>query len=427
MPSPTESQIDLGARLRRLRLQAGLTMEDVARHLLWSPTKVSRIERGARGASLRDVRDLCQIYGVDDPGPWMDLARLGRADSDVSADRLRLESETVDKGRLSSMLLADLQRLAVSLGIQGTGRMRKGQLIEAIKARTVGGEPMPPAATSSPDLHAEPGRPSARYIEIGEDLLRQIQSGERRPGEQLPTEAELRDLYDASRNSVRDAIKWLTIRAFVVSRPGRGTFVAETLPSEILPNSSITPAPAPRDSSRRGSPMYRHIAEDLMRQIESGELPLGTRLPTELELREKYNASRNSARDAIKWLTNLGAVETRPGQGTFVIELLTPLTPETIPGRSARAGSVGVERPSRMAPGLLDAEIDEGDRVRLDERTRKTRADQAENEARRALTRRAFDDATVLLQKALTLDPGRAERLESELNFFSLQSDDSPS
>ena len=47
-------------------------------------------------------------------------------------------------------------------------------------------------------------------------------------------------------------------------------------------------------------PMYRQIAEDLRRQIEAGELAPGAQLRTELELREKYNASRNTVRDAIK-------------------------------------------------------------------------------------------------------------------------------
>ena len=72
------------------------------------------------------------------------------------------------------------------------------------------------------------------------------------------------------------------------------------------------------------NPMYRQIAEDLRGQIESGALASGSQLPTELELREHYNASRNTVRDAIKWLTNLGLVETRPGQGTFVVERKDP-------------------------------------------------------------------------------------------------------
>ena len=73
------------------------------------------------------------------------------------------------------------------------------------------------------------------------------------------------------------------------------------------------------------NPMYRQIAEDLREHIESGALAPGSQLPTELELRDRYRASRNTVRDAIKWLTNLGLVATRPGQGTFVVEDTDPL------------------------------------------------------------------------------------------------------
>jgi GntR family transcriptional regulator len=71
-------------------------------------------------------------------------------------------------------------------------------------------------------------------------------------------------------------------------------------------------------------PMYRQIAEDLRRRIESGDLPPGGQLRTEIELREDYKASRNTVRDAIKWLTTHDLVETRPGQGTFVKEKINP-------------------------------------------------------------------------------------------------------
>ena len=71
-------------------------------------------------------------------------------------------------------------------------------------------------------------------------------------------------------------------------------------------------------------PMYRQIAEDLRRHIEAGELPPGAQLRTEVELRETYNASRNTVRDAIKWLITRGLVETRPGQGTFVVQKILP-------------------------------------------------------------------------------------------------------
>src|ERR1700730_10287408 len=71
-------------------------------------------------------------------------------------------------------------------------------------------------------------------------------------------------------------------------------------------------------------PMYKQIADDLRRQIEEGGLAPGQQLRTELELREKYNASRNTVRDAVKLLITRGLVETRPGQGTFVVAKIDP-------------------------------------------------------------------------------------------------------
>jgi GntR family transcriptional regulator len=71
-------------------------------------------------------------------------------------------------------------------------------------------------------------------------------------------------------------------------------------------------------------PMYRLIADDLQRKIKTGLLGPGDQLPTEIELRDEYEASRNTVRDAVKWLIGRGLVETRPGQGTFVVEKIDP-------------------------------------------------------------------------------------------------------
>jgi transcriptional regulator with XRE-family HTH domain len=78
--SPTIRQRELGMRLREFRTAKGFTVEDVARELLCSPTKISRAETGARRATLRDVRDLCQLYGIDSEtsAELMQLAREAR-------------------------------------------------------------------------------------------------------------------------------------------------------------------------------------------------------------------------------------------------------------------------------------------------------------------------------------------------------------
>lgn len=71
-------------------------------------------------------------------------------------------------------------------------------------------------------------------------------------------------------------------------------------------------------------PLYRQIADDLRHKIESGELPPGEQLPTELELQQAYRASRNTVRDALRALTGRGLVVPRPGQGTFVADEIVP-------------------------------------------------------------------------------------------------------
>ncbi len=79
--SPTLRRRELGTLLRALRNGRGLTVEQVAERLLCSTSKVSRMETGQRGATLRDVRDLCEIYGVTDKAQidhLMELAREGK-------------------------------------------------------------------------------------------------------------------------------------------------------------------------------------------------------------------------------------------------------------------------------------------------------------------------------------------------------------
>jgi GntR family transcriptional regulator len=71
-------------------------------------------------------------------------------------------------------------------------------------------------------------------------------------------------------------------------------------------------------------PLYLQIADELEEQIRSGDLSPGSQLPTEDDLRNKYRASRNTVRDAIKRLVGQGLVETRPGQGTFVTTKVDP-------------------------------------------------------------------------------------------------------
>jgi transcriptional regulator with XRE-family HTH domain len=79
-PGPTVQRRRLGIELRRLREQAGQTIDQVAQVLECSDSKVSRIENGQVSASPRDVRDMLEFYGVDpeDRDGLVEFARAAR-------------------------------------------------------------------------------------------------------------------------------------------------------------------------------------------------------------------------------------------------------------------------------------------------------------------------------------------------------------
>lgn len=71
--------------------------------------------------------------------------------------------------------------------------------------------------------------------------------------------------------------------------------------------------------TRRSKPRYAELGDELQAAIEKGEYPVGTLLPTELELCERFQVSRHTARAALAQLISAGLVDRRPGAGTRVI------------------------------------------------------------------------------------------------------------
>ncbi len=76
--SPTVRRRELGALLRKLRLENGFTVEQAAERLMFSMSKLSRMETGHGAATLRDVRDLCDLYGVADEAERERMTQLAR-------------------------------------------------------------------------------------------------------------------------------------------------------------------------------------------------------------------------------------------------------------------------------------------------------------------------------------------------------------
>jgi GntR family transcriptional repressor for pyruvate dehydrogenase complex len=68
----------------------------------------------------------------------------------------------------------------------------------------------------------------------------------------------------------------------------------------------------------RKTKVYHEIVDQIRELITAGRIKPGDRLPPERELAELFKASRNSVRDAIRVLEQMGLIESRQGDGTYV-------------------------------------------------------------------------------------------------------------
>jgi GntR family transcriptional regulator, transcriptional repressor for pyruvate dehydrogenase complex len=68
----------------------------------------------------------------------------------------------------------------------------------------------------------------------------------------------------------------------------------------------------------RKTRVYHEIVSQIKGLIAEGRIQPGDRLPPERELAERFKASRNSVRDALRVLEQMGLIESRHGDGTYV-------------------------------------------------------------------------------------------------------------
>ena len=65
--------------------------------------------------------------------------------------------------------------------------------------------------------------------------------------------------------------------------------------------------------------LSKQIADLIEEKIRTGDYQIGDKLPTEPNLMEIFGVSRNTVREAVQSLTHSGLLETRQGDGTYVI------------------------------------------------------------------------------------------------------------
>lgn len=120
--------------------------------------------------------------------------------------------------------------------------------------------------------------------------------------------------------------------------------------------------------SRSGSgySTWRLIAEELRREITDGTRPIGSRLPSENELADRFGVHRNTVRQAVAALTAEGLVASRRGSGTYVAEhtlLVHRIGPRTRLRDSLRDGG-------KASAVLLDSALEPDPPAHIAERLR---------------------------------------------------------
>lgn len=65
---------------------------------------------------------------------------------------------------------------------------------------------------------------------------------------------------------------------------------------------------------------YVKIYDDIAKQVETGQLQAGDKIPSETELMKQYDVSRGTARKAVDLLQERGYVQKIHGKGVFVLQ-----------------------------------------------------------------------------------------------------------
>ena len=72
---------------------------------------------------------------------------------------------------------------------------------------------------------------------------------------------------------------------------------------------------------------YNKAIEYVMDQIKDGNLGIGSKLPAERALAETLGIGRNSTREALRTLENMGVISSKQGSGNFVTGDMTSVLP----------------------------------------------------------------------------------------------------
>jgi DNA-binding GntR family transcriptional regulator len=69
--------------------------------------------------------------------------------------------------------------------------------------------------------------PAPKYERVADAIRQQIQTGQLKPGDQLPSTSQLQEMYGVSYGSIRSAMLVLKAERLVEGRPGEGVYVRQ--------------------------------------------------------------------------------------------------------------------------------------------------------------------------------------------------------
>lgn len=140
------------------------------------------------------------------------------------------------------------------------------------------------------------------YKQVADLVREQIERGELKAGDPVPSEAMLEKNYDIARTTARRVARELREQGLAYTIQGEGTFVG--------------PPGTPRSPAKM--PVYQKIAEEIAERILRGEIPPNRAIPGEKVMMKQYGVAKVTVRQAVAHLREQGWVFTVPYRGTFV-------------------------------------------------------------------------------------------------------------
>lgn len=131
---PTIRRQELGRRLQALRKASGFTLDQAARRIDVSPSKLCRIERGQRPVAIDEIGGLLSFYNTDGPQRRQLLA-LARSCSELDWWQHH-QSELADRERTLITLESEAERIVVFEPIVVPGLLQTGDYTQALKEQS---------------------------------------------------------------------------------------------------------------------------------------------------------------------------------------------------------------------------------------------------------------------------------------------------